>query len=466
MNDRPVRPTLTTIAVMVGTAVSVLGSSTINVALQEIMHGVGATLQNIDWVVTGYMLTMVIAMPVSGWLGNVLGRRNLYALGIGLFTLGSALAGLSWNFPSLVAFRLLQGFGGGLMMPTAQAILFEAHPPEQRGTAMGLFGLGAILGPAIGPTLGGWLVDVLGWRSLFYLSVPFSVAALLMLFPALPNRRHAASARFDAPGFLWLALSLTGLQLGLGNIADQGLTAPDTLLPLGGSLITGLLLLRRERRTPLPLIDFSVFRHSTYNRGVVVSTALGLGLYGGSFLIPLFLGAVTHRSALEIGLLMLPGSLVMGLCMMLSGRLSRRLDARVFICGGLLIFAGSVLALVNTSPSTPGANFVWSLVGRGVGVGLLYAPLSVVTLSPLSSSELGAGSGLFNLTRQLGGTLGIALLKAVLNQRADWYAHHSDTKDLALSLAFGDSFWLVTVMIAVCMFPALLLRAPQHHTSR
>lgn len=455
-SPRVARPRLTTAAVMVGTMVSVLGTSTINVALTDIMHGVNATIGTIDWVVTAYMLAMVIAMPLTGWLDNVLGRRNLYLGAIGIFTVGSMLAGLAWDLPSLVAFRLLQGLGGGLMMPTAQAILFSTWPPEKRGTAMGLFGLGAILGPAIGPTVGGWLVHTMGWRSLFYLNVPFSLLAVALLFAAIGNERPSSRTRFDAPGFALLVVALASLQLGLGNVSHVGWTAVSTMILLGTALVMSGLLWWRETHTEHPIIHVKVFRHGLYNRGTVVSTALGAGLYGGTFLLPLFLGSVHHRSAMEIGLIMLPGSLVMGVAMLMSGRLSGKLDTRLLVVSGLIVFAGSLLMLARVDASTTDQTYVTSLILRGVGVGMLYAPLSVATLSPLDASELGGGSGLFNLTRQLGGTVGIALLKTVLSTRTEAYERTITHAD-ALSHAFDDSFLVAMVIVACCVLPALFL---------
>ncbi|HEY9856946.1 MAG TPA: DHA2 family efflux MFS transporter permease subunit, partial [Stenomitos sp.] len=327
---------LVTATIMIGTLASVLASSTINVALTDIMNGLQTNLSVIDWVVTAYMLANVIAMPCTGWLGDVLGRRNLYVAGLLLFMSGSLLAGASWSIESLIAFRVLQGLGGGLMMPTAQAILFDTFPPDQRGTAMGIYGLGAILGPAFGPTVGGWLVEFFNWRSLFFINLPFAVTSLVMLLVLVPARPSAAGARrFDAWGFTWLVLTLGSLQMALGNGAKDGWDSPGIIGYFATAAIAGSLLLLREFTVDDPLIDFTVFANRGYLMGSIVSTALGLGLFGSTFLLPLFLGSVLGYTALQIGVLMIAGSLTMGVMMLIGGRLSDRIDARWLIGSGM-----------------------------------------------------------------------------------------------------------------------------------
>lgn len=488
-----------TATIMIGTLASVLASSTINVALTDIMNGLQTNLSVIDWVVTAYMLANVIAMPCTGWLGEVLGRRNLYVLGLVVFMLGSLLAGAAWSIESLIAFRVLQGLGGGLMMPTAQAILFDTFPADQRGTAMGIYGLGAILGPAFGPTLGGWLVEVFNWRSLFFINLPFAVLSLVMLFVLVPSRAAPRARAFDGWGFLWLVLALGGLQLALGNGARDGWSSAGIIGLFALAAVSGALLLVREFSVEDPLIDFSVFANRGYLMGSIVSTALGLGLYGSTFLLPLFLGSVLGYSALQIGVLMVAGSLTMGVMMLVGGRLSDRIDARWLIGGGLLVFAYSLHMQAGISLDTPDATYVWALVWRGVGMGLVFSPLSAVTLAALHPRQLGSGAGLFNLTRQLGGTVGIALLKTFLQNRtvvhvqqlsetaglsgmgrrtvagwAQFLVQHGASAATAPGqagamlaglirrqgsvLAFDDAFWVSMVLIAACVLPTLLLR--------
>lgn len=412
---------LLTATIMIGTLAAVMGASTINVALPDIMSGLGMSLDQVSWVSTSYMLANVIAMPSAAWLGQLLSKRILFGLGLAMFLVGSMLCGAAWDFGSMIAFRVFQGLGAGLIIPTAQALLFESYPPEQRGTAMGIYGLGAIMGPAIGPTVGGYLVNLFNWRAIFYVNAPFAISSIAML-GFLPRAARRTDLPFDAPGFVAMVLFLTTLQIALANGAKDGWGATYILVCFGVAAVSLVTLIARELTTPHPLLDLGVFRFWNYNAATIVSLILGLGLYGSTFLIPIYMGEVLNFDALQIGLIMLPGSLVMGVMMLLAGRWSDKVDSRVLIFVGLSIFGYFLylesLANVNSAMSF----YAWALVWRGVGMGLVFSPLAAMALAGVSSDKLSQASGLFNLTRQLAGTVGIAVLDTLLTSRLVFHA--------------------------------------------
>ena len=296
------------------------------------------------------------------------------------FLVSSILCGLSWDFAGMITFRVLQGLSAGLIMPTAQALLFEAYPSDQRGLAMGIYGLGAIMGPAIGPTLGGYLAALFSWRAIFFVNAPFAITSLAMM-GLLPREARRPGARFDALGFASLALCLSTLQIALTNGAKDGWGSPTIVACLGLSLVSGSFLLVHELVIEHPMLDFGVFRHATYNGATIVSIVVGLGLYGSTFIVPLYLGNLLGYSALDIGLIMLPGSLVMGVMMLVAGRISDFVDARILLVVGLSLFAYFLYLASQATADSTTSYFVWALVWRGLGMGMVFSPLSAAAQS-------------------------------------------------------------------------------------
>ncbi|MNX93888.1 Multidrug export protein EmrB [compost metagenome] len=411
---------LMTCAIMAGAIAAVMGASTINVALADVMAGLAISRDQVSWVSTAYMLANVIAIPTAAWLGHLLSKRVVFTASLGVFMLGSVLCGLSWDFGSMIAFRILQGLGAGLIMPTAQMLLFEGFPPHKRGLAMGVYGLGAIMGPSIGPTLGGYLVEWLNWRAIFFINLPFGLVSLAMI-GLLPRAPRQVSRGFDAPAFVAMVVCFSTLQIALSNGAKDGWDAPYIIACFATCAVSGALLVLRELSTESPLLDLDVFRHGTYNVATIVSLVVGLGLYGTTFMLPLYLGNVLGYTALEIGLIMLPGSLVMGLMMLFSGRLSDLIDNRLLLLAGLGIFAYSLFDLSLATVESSRAFYLWTLVWRGLGLGLVFSPLSAIALAGVPPHLRSQATGIFNLTRQLAGTVGIAVMSTLLTTRTTFH---------------------------------------------
>ncbi|MNS62562.1 Multidrug export protein EmrB [compost metagenome] len=418
-----VNPWIATITLMVGTLAAVMGSSTINTALPDIMSGLAISQDQVSWVATAYMLANVIAIPSAAWLGALLSQRLLFGLGAVIFLVGSILCGVSWDFSSMIAFRVIQGLGAGLIMPTGQTLMLQIFPPHQRGQAMGIFGMGVIMGPAIGPTVGGYLVSLFGWRSIFFINLPFAILSLLML-NTLPRAERGRDLPFDAPGFISMVIFLTGLQIGVSNGAKDGWTAPYIMGCFAASALAFAFLIYHELTTDKPLLDLRVFKNGAYNAATLVSMVVGLGLFGSTFLVPVFLGNMLGYSALQIGLVLLPGSLLMGVMMLVSGKLSDLIDGRILVAVGLMIYVVGIYTQSLADIGSPEQFYMWAQVWRGLGMGLVFSPLTAIALAKVPPAQIAQASGLFNLTRQLSGSIGIAALNTVLISRT---AHHAST---------------------------------------
>jgi DHA2 family multidrug resistance protein len=413
-------PWLITATLMIGTLAAVMGSSTINTALPDIMSGLSIAPTQISWVSTAYMLANVIAIPSAAWLGNLLSKRILFGVGMATFLVGSILCGLAGSFEMLIMFRVLQGLGAGLVMPTAQSMLFESFPPDKRGMAMGIYGMGAIMGPAIGPTVGGYLVSLFSWRAVFFINIPFGLTSLALL-GTLPRAPRRTGLAFDAVGFAAMVLFLVTLQIAITNGSKDGWDADYIIFCMVTAALGFCFLLYHELTTPAPLLDLRVFRFPIYTLASIVSMIVGLGLFGATFLVPIFLGNLLNYSALQIGLLLLPGSLAMGVCMLVAGRLSDLIDARLLLFAGLGLFGVGVYMQAQADITSPDALHMWANVWRGVGIGLCFSPLSAICMRGMPPSMIAQATGIFNLTRQLAGSIGIAALNTILISRTTFH---------------------------------------------
>ncbi|MEY4354086.1 MAG: hypothetical protein RLZZ609_2327 [Cyanobacteriota bacterium] len=426
------------ITASIGALLEIIDTSITNVALIQIQASLGATLAEVGWVVTGYAMASVVMIPLSAWLSSVFGQRTYFIFCLIGFTAASMLCGLAPNLPVLVLARILQGLLGGGLLPKAQAILFQAVPPALQATTQAAFGLVVLVGPALGPTLGGLLTDTLGWRWIFFINLPFGVLTVLMALAFLepdrpvprqesPGARGAGSdgGQVDWTGILLLTLSLASLQV----VLEQG----HQLDWWESTLIRNLALLAAvslpvfviwELRQRAPAVDLRVLRHRSLAAGSVFSLVLGMGLYGTVFAVPVFAQTVLRYTPTQTGLLILPGALASGVAMALLGRVVNRIDPRLLITAGALGMVATMVALGSIGPDTGADALWWPLILRGVTTVMMFLPLSLATLGPLPREDVGAGSGFYNLTRQLGGSFGIAVLTLVLDhQRAVHRAH-------------------------------------------
>ena len=403
-------------AVVLAALMQVIDSSIVNVALPDMMGNLGASLDEIAWVSTGYILASVIVIPLTGWLGSMFGRKRYFVGSIVLFTLSSFFCGASHSLGALIFWRIVQGIGGGALMTVSQAVLFEAFPREEAGMAMALFGLGVMVGPTIGPTLGGWLTDNYGWPWIFYINLPVGVLAAVMIGTYVHDSIHQKKPpTIDYIGIALLAVSVGALQYVLehGQRDDWFDSSLIVGLTVAG-VVGGIALVWRELTTEHPVIDFRVLRHRQMSVGTLLGVMMGFGLYAMSFTLPVFLQSNLRMTAEQTGIVMLPGAIATALSMFVVGRLSRRFDPRLLITAGALIFATAAWQLSRVTGESGGGDFFWPLILRGIGLGLMFVPLTTITLAELSPSELPQGTGLYNFFRQLGGSFGIAAIATLL----------------------------------------------------
>jgi DHA2 family multidrug resistance protein len=407
-----------------GAMMETVDTSIVNVAVPDMRGNLGATLSEIGWVSTGYTMANVIIIPLTAWLGYRFGKKNYFLFSLISFTAASVLCGMSNSLGFLIAARIFQGLAGGGLLAKAQSLLFETFPPAEQATASAVFGLGVIVGPALGPTLGGLITDGLDWRWIFYVNVPVGLAATWMIYTFLPedvaaHQEEARAISVDWWGILWLTLGLGTFQL----VLEQGQQEDWFSSPFirWSSLISVLSLIffvRQELSTRHPAVDLRVLRHKALFAGSLYSIVLGFGLYGAVFIIPVFAQAQLHFTATKTGLLLMPGSFASAVVMIMFGKFLKDFDQRKLIATGAIILCVSMAALGNLSPDTGVNELFWPLIGRGVGTAMIFLPLSIATLGGLPRHEIPAAAGLFSLTRQMGGSIGIAVLTTMLEQGA------------------------------------------------
>jgi DHA2 family multidrug resistance protein len=418
VDDRYKYRYLIAITVSLASVLELLDTSIVNVAIPHMMGNLGATLDQIAWVSTGYIVANVIVLPITGWLSAFFGRRRYFAGSIALFTIASFLCGNAGSLEALVFWRIVQGLGGGALLSTSQAILYEEFPREEYGTAMAIFGVGVMVGPTLGPTVGGWITDAYGWPWIFYINIPFGMLALALTLSFIKDSRHQEKvSRVDYPGLLLLAAGVGALQMMLerGERLDWFSSGEVRALAVisAVSLIT---FIWHELRTEYPVVDLRILKSRQLAVGVVFGMVLGVCLYATIFVLPVYLQNVQHFTANQTGLVILPGALASAFTMAFMGRLQGKFDGRLSILAGVALFALSMWKHAHFTTQSGMADFFWPLVFRGVGLGLIFVPLTNLALSDLPMSRIPNGTGLFNLMRQLGGSVGIAL-SATLLQR-------------------------------------------------
>jgi DHA2 family multidrug resistance protein len=409
---------LIAVAVVLAALMQVIDSSIVNVALPDMMGNLGANLDEIAWVSTGYILASVIVIPLTGFLGDLFGRKRYFVGSIILFTLSSFFCGASGSLGALIFWRIVQGVGGGALMTVSQAVLFESFPPEEAGTAMALFGLGVMVGPTIGPTLGGWLVDNYGWPWIFFINIPVGVLASIMIATYVHDPEHQQKPKaIDYQGVALLVVSVGAIQYVLEHGQREDWFDSRLIFWLTAiGLVAGAFLLWREMTTKHPAIDFRVLRHRQMWVGTVLGVVMGVGLYAMSFTLPVFLQNNLHMTAEQTGFVLLPGAIATAVSMAVVGRLTNRVDPRLLITAGALIFAFAAYKLALITGESGKSDFFWPLILRGIGLGLMFVPLTTITLAELDPVELPQGTGLYNFFRQLGGSFGIAVIATLVTR--------------------------------------------------
>lgn len=409
---------LIAIAVTLAAVLELVDTSIVNVAIPHMMGTLGATLDEIAWVSTSYIIANVIVIPMSSWLSSFFGRRRYLTGSILLFVAASFFCGAATSLWGLVFWRVIQGLGGGALLSTAQTTIFESFPPEERGMGQAIFGMGVMVGPTLGPTLGGYIVDAYAWPWIFYINVPLGIAAAWMVWTYVRNAAHQVRATsIDVLGIVLLATAVGSLQWMLERGERLDWFESRFVVTLAcTSLFSAIALVWHELRTPQPIIDFRILKSRQLAPGVVFASFLGLALYGSVFVLPVFLQSLHGYTAWQTGQVILPGALASAFTMAIMGRLASKLDARPLIVIGSFLFLASMYFLSRITLDAGQGELFWPLILRGVGLGLIFVPLTNATVAGLPVTSIGQGTGLFNLMRQLGGSLGIAVMATLLSR--------------------------------------------------
>jgi MFS transporter, DHA2 family, multidrug resistance protein len=436
---KQVNPWIVAIAVMFATFMEVLDTTVVNVSLPHIAGNLSATIDESTWVLTSYLVANAIVLPMTGWLARTFGRKHLLMASVTGFTAASLLCGLAPNLPTLVVFRLIQGATGGAMQPLSQAVLLEAFPPQDRGKAMGFWGLGIVVAPILGPVLGGWLTDAHSWRWVFYINLPVGITSIIMtqlyVFDP-PYLRHEVT-KIDYWGIGLLALWIGCLQIALDLGQEHDWFASHFITFLVATASIGVVVfIIREWTTKEPIVDLHIFKNRTYSTGVFLMTTLGFVLYGSLVLLPIMLQTLLGYPALQAGIAMAPRGVGSLIGMPVIGMLTGKIDARKLIAVGLVAGALTLIWLGELNLNAGYWDIFWPQFFQGLGLSALFVPLTTVSMDPISRERMGNATSLFNLMRNLGGSIGIAVTGSLLARKeqafvniyganVDPYSHNS-----------------------------------------
>ncbi|MFL6436115.1 MAG: DHA2 family efflux MFS transporter permease subunit [Terriglobales bacterium] len=500
-----VNPWLVAIAVMASTFMEVLDTTVVNVSLPHIAGSLSATPDEATWALTSYLVANAIILPMTGWLANFFGRKRLLLFSVIGFTAASFLCGLAPTLPLLIVFRCIQGACGGGLQPLSQAILMEVFPPQDRGKAMGFWGLGIVVAPMLGPVLGGWLTDSYSWRWVFYINVPIGIMAVFLtsIFVFDPSYIKRSAAKIDFWGMGYLALGISCLQIMLDKGQELDWFGSNFIRILCVAAIAGIAaFVIRELTTEHPIVDLSIFRIRTYATGVFLMTVLGFVLYGSTVLVPLLLQTVLGYPAFNAGVAMLPRGLGSFVAMPLVGAMMTRVRPHFMLVGGTLLGSFAMFRLAHLNLNVGYWNFFWALIWQGVGMGLMFIPLTTITNDPIPLERMGNATSIFNLMRNIGASIGISLVQAIQTRHVQMHVNTltsnvtpsslqaqgmvSGMKSMIMTqggadpataqrmangmienlirqqaaiMSFNDIFWLLGV-IFLCMLPLIFLMRP------
>ena len=415
-NPAHINPWIIAIAVMLSTFMEVLDTTVVNVSLPHIAGSLSATVDEATWTLTSYLVANAIILPLTGWLSNFFGRKRMLMLSVTGFTVASFACGLAPSLPFLIVCRVIQGACGGGLQPISQAVLLESFPPEDRGKAMGFWGLGIVVAPLLGPVLGGWLTDSYSWRWVFYINVPIGLASIIMtrLFIFDPPYIKRASSKIDYWGIGMLAVGIGLLQVVLDKGQEKDWFSTTWITAVAISAVVALVaFMIRELMIDHPVVQLRVFKDRTYSTGVFLMSMLGVGLYGTTVLIPLILQTLLGYPALQAGIAMAPRGLGSFIAMPIVGLIMTKFDPRKMLALGLFVCALTLFQFAALNRSAGYWDFFWPQLEMGLSLGLVFVPLTTITMSLIPKETMGNATSLFNLVRNLGGSIGISAVSTM-----------------------------------------------------
>ncbi|MCX6835840.1 MAG: DHA2 family efflux MFS transporter permease subunit [candidate division Zixibacteria bacterium] len=426
---RPEHPSyrwLVLCGVMIATFMAVLDATIVNVALPKLMSSFGVTVDQVEWVITAYMLIFGVMLPISGWLADHLGYKLIFTLGLLLFTGSSFLCSLAWDLNALIFFRVLQGAGAGILMPVGMAIITREFPPEKRGLALAFWSMAASASVSLGPAIGGYLIEHFSWHTIFDVNVPVGIFGMAAAVIILREHKAAGSRAFDFIGCLSLSAFLTSLLLALsnGNSAwnTGGWTSDYILTCFAVSVVSLVIFLTAEFSVTHPLIELSLFKNFNFAICNIVLFLFGLGMFGSTFLLPIYLQNSLDYTPLQSGLVFLPVGISQGLVAPFAGWYGDRFSPKLPTILGVLLMAFTFYQFSTLSLYTESHDITFPLMLRGIGMGVLFAPLMAMSISEIPHQKMAQASGLLNVIRQIGGSFGVAVFGTILTRRTIYHA--------------------------------------------
>jgi DHA2 family multidrug resistance protein len=412
--------------IMVGTFMAVLDTTIINVGLPKIMSSLGVGIDKIEWVLTVYMLALAIALPVAGWLGDKFGYKRVYFYGMFLFTLGSLMCGLSNSANMLIISRIIQGLGAGTIQPLGLAIVIREFPPQQRGVAIGFWTIAAGASLSFGPILGGYLVDNFSWKLMFDINIPFGILGLFATVIIQKEYKNKLLRKFDYIGFISISLFLPTLLYALseGNSRTNatGWASPHILMCFGIAIIALAVFITNEFTVKQPMVDLRLLKNRNFGLSYIILFIFGVGMFGSTFLVPIYLQNNLGYTAIQAGMLFLPMGILQGLLSPMAGKMSDKYNPKILIILGILILAFSLYLNTFLSFYTEKSFLILVVCLRGISMALLFSPVSTIALLEIPREKMAQASGLNNIIRQIGGSFGVAILATVLSSRINFHS--------------------------------------------
>ncbi len=448
--------------VIVGSIMSILDTTIVNVALDRLGRELHSSITNIQWVVTGYMLSLAAVIPVSGWAARRFGAKPVYMLSLILFTAGSALCGLATSSTELILFRVLQGIGGGMILPVGQLMMAEAAGPKRMGRVMSVIAVPAMLAPILGPTLGGLILDNTTWRWIFYVNLPIGIIAVIAALRILPTVERKPTERLDYLGLALMAIGLPLITYGLAEIGTTGsFTSDKVVIPILAGLALVAAFALHALRIPRPLLNVRLYKRSTFASASIAMFFVSAALFGGMILLPYYWQTVRHESVVMTGLLLAPQGLGAALMMPLAGKLTDRIGGGPPALFGVMLTALATIPLGLIGAHTSIAWLCAVMVVRGFGIGFAFMPAMSAAFAALNRSELSDATPQLNVLQRVGGSIGTAVLAVVL-QRALAGVHTLP----GMASAYGTAFWGAVGLTSLAIVPCIVLMRAERAARR
>jgi DHA2 family multidrug resistance protein len=412
------------LTVMLPTLIEIIDTSVVNVSLDHIRGSLSAGIDEATWVITSYLVSNAVIIPITGWLSRFVGRKQYLLFSIGVFTASSFMCGSAWSLQSLVFFRVLQGLGGGALQPLSQAILLETFPVRQRGMAMAIFGVGVMFGPIIGPLLGGWITDTWSWHWIFFLNVPIGAISILMviLFVVNPPYMERMRMRIDYWGLFFLAIGIGSLQILLDQGQRSDWFSSRMIIYLAFIAVSSLILfVLAELFSERPIVNLRSFKDLSFSSGNIIMFCVFFGLFGSIVLLPIYLQTLMGYTSFLAGLALGPGGVSTMIAMPIAGVLVNKINQKAILAFGLIVAAHAVYLMSQFNLVADFNAILWPRVYLGVGMGFIFIPLTTLTMGGMKKEEMGNATAIFNLLRNLGGSFGVAFITTILARRAQFH---------------------------------------------